>query len=167
MQKSLKIAPAANITRLPNKLVRAVSVLLIVVGVMSVEGHEGDSISSVEGESKMFLRDSSYESDKRAQSAFYDQTNPLSLFLVGLINIYQRAFSSQEGSATCQFRPSCSHFGALAVKKYGPLQGVLMSGDRQLRCNSWTQGKYPLWQDNLHLADPIEEHDLCSHDTLW
>jgi len=88
------------------------------------------------------------------------------MILVGLINIYQRAFSSQEGSALCQFRPSCSHFGALAIQKYGPLQGVLMTGDRLLRCNQWTSGLYPRWKDNYHSDDPVEEHVLWSSDTL-
>lgn len=109
--------------------------------------------------------DSTYESQKRSESAFYDQTNPVSMLLVGLINVYQRVFSSQEGSATCQFRPSCSHYGASAIKRYGALQGTLMTGDRLLRCNQWAQGHYPLWHDNYHLHDPIEEHDLWSHDT--
>jgi putative membrane protein insertion efficiency factor len=110
--------------------------------------------------------DSCYESQKRTESAFYDQTSPLSMLLVGLINIYQRIFSAREGSATCQFRPSCSHFGSLAIKKYGALQGTLMTGDRLLRCNQWTQGKYPLWTDNYHHIDPVEDHDLWAHDTL-
>lgn len=113
-----------------------------------------------------FSLDSTYESQKRAESAFYDQTNPVSMLFVGLINIYQRVFSAQEGSATCQFRPSCSHFGASAIKKYGVLQGTLMTGDRLLRCNQWTQGMYPLWKDNYHHFDPIEDHDLWAPDTL-
>jgi uncharacterized protein len=111
------------------------------------------------------VRDSIYESVKRSESAFYQQTNPLSMLLVGLINIYQRVFSSQEGTATCQFRPSCSHFGALSIKKYGPLQGVLMTGDRMLRCNPWTEDAYPPWKDNYHKFDPVEEHSLWSSDT--
>lgn len=111
--------------------------------------------------------DSSYEAFKKNESAFYDQTNPLSLLFIGLINIYQRVFSSQEGSATCQFRPSCSHYSSLAIKKYGPVQGVLMTGDRLLRCNSWTAGRYPYWTDNRHLHDPIEEHDIWAPDTLY
>lgn len=111
--------------------------------------------------------DSTYEADKRTESAFYDQTNPLSMLFVGLINIYQRVLSSQEGSATCQFRPSCSHYGAAAIKKHGVVLGTLMTGDRLLRCNPWTNGKYRHWHDNYHLSDPVEEHDICSPDSLY
>jgi uncharacterized protein len=114
----------------------------------------------------LYSLDSCYESQKRSESAFYDQTTPLSMLFVGLINIYQRVFSAQEGSATCQFRPSCSHYGALAIKKYGAVQGTLMTGDRLLRCNPWTQGRYPLWTDNYHHFDPVEDHDLWAPDTL-
>jgi putative membrane protein insertion efficiency factor len=114
----------------------------------------------------LFALDSTYESQKRGQSAFYDQTNPLSMFLVGLINLYQVVFSRQEGSATCQFRPSCSHYGSLAIKKYGALQGTLMTGDRLLRCNQWAHTNYRRWQDQYHLYDPIEDHDLWAPDTL-
>jgi len=88
------------------------------------------------------------------------------MLFVGLINLYQRVFSAQEGSATCQYRPSCSHYGAMAIKKYGVIQGTFMTGDRLLRCNQWAQGNYPLWRDNYHLYDPIEEHDLWANDTL-
>jgi hypothetical protein len=35
-----------------------------------------------------------------------------------------------------------------------------MTGDRLLRCNSWARGHYPLWNDNLHLSDPVEDHHL-------
>lgn len=123
----------------------------------------GDSLAS---QFPLCALDSGYEAQKREQSAFYDQTNPVSMAFVGLINLYQRIFSAQEGLSTCQFRPSCSHFGALAIKKYGALQGTLMTGDRLLRCNPWTGDKYRRWRDNCHLDDPIEEHDLWLPDTL-
>jgi hypothetical protein len=46
------------------------------------------------------------------------------------------------------------------------VQGTLMTGDRLLRCNQWAQGKYPLWRDNYHLHDSIEEHDLWARDSV-
>ena len=59
--------------------------------------------------------DRHYEKMKLSSTSLLDQTNPLKLFFVALIRGYQVFFSSQDGS-TCQFRPSCSHFGASAVK---------------------------------------------------
>jgi putative membrane protein insertion efficiency factor len=153
-------------TPLISKLFRIMSVMLILIGFVNAAGHADDGISASARDTQIYMRNSSYESDKRAESVFYDQTNPISMLLVAIINVYQRVFSAQEGSATCQFRPSCSHFGALAIKKYGAVQGTLMTGDRMLRCNPWAQGSYPLWEDNLHYHDTIEEHDLWSSDTL-
>lgn len=104
--------------------------------------------------------DSSYERIKRTESAFYNQANPVSMIFVLLINIYQRTLSAREGVSPCQFRPSCSHFAVLAIKKYGAVEGTLMTGDRLLRCNPWAKDHYPLWDDNLHLSDPVEDHHL-------
>jgi uncharacterized protein len=98
-----------------------------------------------------------YEQKKRSESSGLEQTNPAKLFLVLLINLYQNTFSKLDGS-TCQFRPSCYHFGARAIKLYGPLWGTLMTADRLLRCNPFTQGKYPKTPDHFHNLDPVEEH---------
>ena len=161
MRKSSTISTnAKNNAKWPGRRRRRLAAALVALCVVT------GSVAAPGSDSVCVMRDSLYESAKRAESAFYQQTNPLSILLVGLINIYQRIFSSQEGSATCQFRPSCSHYGALAIKKYGPLQGVLMTGDRLLRCNPWTRGNYPLWKDNYHFYDPVEEHALWSSDTL-
>jgi uncharacterized protein len=166
MRKSSTILISVNRSALQGRCRRVLSAALFIVFFVNTAAYPAPAGSSKESEANLYTLDSCYESDKRIESAFYDQTSPLSMLLVGLINIYQRVFSSQEGSATCQFRPSCSHFGSMAIKKYGTMQGVLMTGDRLLRCNPWTQGKYPLWHDNNHYSDPIEEHDLWSSDTL-
>jgi putative membrane protein insertion efficiency factor len=98
-----------------------------------------------------------YEEKKLSESSCFDQANPLKLFLVLLISAYQNTFSKLDGS-TCQFRPSCSHFGAGAIKRYGPFTGTLMTGDRLLRCNPFTRGKYQKDADHYHNLDPLEEH---------
>ena len=103
--------------------------------------------------------DKAYEQQKLAASSPLDQTNPAKLAFVLLIKMYQVVFSSQDGSS-CQFRPSCSHYGAEAIKKYGPLQGVLMTGDRLLRCNPYTEDRYKTAPDHYHSADPVEDHVL-------
>jgi putative membrane protein insertion efficiency factor len=100
-----------------------------------------------------------YEKEKIKASSPFDQTNPLKMLFVILIRSYQVIFSSQDGS-TCQFRPSCSHFGAKAIKEHGPIQGLFMTSDRLLRCNPFTYGLYPLTKDGLHHMDPLDEHLL-------
>ncbi len=103
--------------------------------------------------------DKFYEKEKVESSNPFDQTNPLKLMFVLMIRTYQVVFSKQDG-ASCQFRPSCSHFGAKAIKEYGPIQGLFMTSDRLLRCNPYTHGKYPLAYDHYHNYDPLKDHVL-------
>ena len=35
----------------------------------------------------------------------------------------------------CQFYPSCSNYGALAIRDYGPIIGLAITADRIVRCN--------------------------------
>jgi len=103
--------------------------------------------------------DQAYEAQKAQESSVWDQTNPVKFYLALLIRGYQMLFSSLDGS-TCQFRPSCSHYGSQAVKQCGPLQGALMAGDRLLRCNPFTVGHYHPAPDQMHLIDSVGEHAL-------
>lgn len=95
---------------------------------------------------------------KTAESTFVDETNPLIIPFLVLLRFYQRFISRQEGD-NCQFRPSCSHFSALAIKKAGLVRGLLMSGDRLLRCNPYTEGAYPVTADHHHY-DKVEDYIL-------
>ncbi len=129
------------------------------------ETRSRDTASVVVGDSTEFgllqygMTNKAYEQQKVAASAPWEHTNPLSMALELLIRGYQVIFSSQDGSS-CQFRPSCSHFAAESVKEYGPVQGTLMASDRLLRCNPYTEGRYPKADDYFHNKDPIERHVL-------
>jgi len=50
------------------------------------------------------------------------------------IRFYQLFLSPQDGP-NCIYYPTCSMYGYLSVQKYGPIKGILMTGDRWLRCN--------------------------------
>ena len=55
---------------------------------------------------------------------------------VGILPIaaFQR-FSYNVHGLNCQFYPSCSNYGAQAIKDYGILRGSFMASDRIVRCN--------------------------------
>lgn len=55
---------------------------------------------------------------------------------VGILPIaaFQR-FSYNADGMNCQFYPSCSNYGAQAIKDYGLLRGSFMASDRIVRCN--------------------------------
>jgi uncharacterized protein len=55
---------------------------------------------------------------------------------VGGIHLYQRVVSPLVGRAgfQCRFTPTCSHYGELALEKYGFVRGTWMTARRIARC---------------------------------
>ncbi|WP_084042354.1 membrane protein insertion efficiency factor YidD [Hippea sp. KM1] len=77
-------------------------------------------------------------------------TNAISKAMIGLIRFYQR-FISPLTRPSCRFYPTCSNYAIEAIKRFGPLQGGLMSIWRIIRCAPWSEGGYdppdkPLFQ---------------------
>ena len=62
------------------------------------------------------------------------ETSELKLAATGLIRLYQKFISSQDGP-TCNFLPTCSRFGMACIQEYGMVRGILLTADRLLRCN--------------------------------
>ena len=85
------------------------------------------------------------------------ETSELKLAATGLIRLYQKFISSQDGP-TCAFTPSCSHFGMACIQEYGVLRGVLLTADRLLRCNGSQSRHYH--KDNMtgKYIDPVSDY---------
>jgi len=64
-----------------------------------------------------------------------------------LLTFYQR-FISRQISADCIFHPSCSRYSRACINKYGLILGVLMTGDRLTRCNSFSSRDIPQYKIN-------------------
>ena len=62
-----------------------------------------------------------------------------SRILIGLITFYKR-FISPLTPISCRFYPSCSEYAILAIKKYGPLKGLVKAVWRIMRCNPFSKG---------------------------
>ncbi len=60
--------------------------------------------------------------------------------LLAAIHLYQATLSPVLGHAgvRCRFQPTCSHYAAGAVEKYGALEGSAKAAWRVLRCGPWT-----------------------------
>jgi len=57
---------------------------------------------------------------------------------VGAIRLYQSVLSPSVGRVvTCKFRPTCSHYGAGAIEKYGTVVGTARTFGRLWRCSPW------------------------------
>lgn len=57
------------------------------------------------------------------------------------IYFYKRAISPML-PPSCRFTPSCSTYAIEALKKYGPIKGLLLAIWRILRCNPWGGSGY-------------------------
>ena len=60
----------------------------------------------------------------------------LSKVFLALIACYKNAISPYLGPA-CRYTPTCSEYGADAIKKYGPFKGGWLAIKRILSCNPW------------------------------
>ena len=54
-----------------------------------------------------------------------------------LVSFFQKIISPQDGPS-CHFKPVCSLYSQIALRKHGFFWGVLLTGDRILRCNPYT-----------------------------
>jgi putative membrane protein insertion efficiency factor len=61
--------------------------------------------------------------------------------LLGGIHLYQATLSPRLGAlgVQCRFRPTCSHYAAGAIARYGALSGSLRAAWRIARCGPWTR----------------------------
>jgi uncharacterized protein len=79
--------------------------------------------------------------------------SPLYLPLAFSIRFFQTFISPQDGPS-CIYTPTCSEYGMMSIRMYGPFTGILMAGDRWLRCNYFGFAAYDPPEDN---------HFDCSH----
>ncbi len=56
--------------------------------------------------------------------------------LIALIRVYQGMISPLL-PGSCRYTPTCSEYGAQALRKYGPWRGGLLTLKRFLSCNPW------------------------------
>jgi len=61
--------------------------------------------------------------------------------LLALIRFYQRFISPLLGS-NCRYYPTCSHYMAEAIEKYGVPRGGCMGMKRIMRCHPWQRGGF-------------------------
>jgi len=55
------------------------------------------------------------------------------------IRVYQR-WISPVIAPRCKYYPSCSHYAAGAIRRFGVVRGVVLAAWRLLRCNPWSHG---------------------------
>lgn len=68
--------------------------------------------------------------------------------LIFLVRVYQR-FISPVFPPSCRYYPTCSTYMIDALKKFGPLLGLIMGTSRILRCNPFVRGGVDPVPDNF------------------
>lgn len=61
--------------------------------------------------------------------------------LLGLIRLYQLTLSPWIGR-TCRFEPTCSHYSAEALERFGVRRGLWLTAKRLGRCHPWGGSGY-------------------------
>jgi len=61
--------------------------------------------------------------------------------LLFFVKAYQYLISPMLGPS-CRFTPTCSEYAVQALKKYGAIKGLWLSGKRVSRCHPWHDGGY-------------------------
>lgn len=56
--------------------------------------------------------------------------------MLGMIAVYKTVISPLL-MPSCRYYPTCSEYGAEAIRKYGPFKGGWLTIKRILRCNPW------------------------------
>ncbi len=89
------------------------------------------------------------------------ETSCVKIAFSAAIRFYQKRISPVSGVDRCGFRPSCSAYGCQALSEYGPVAGIMMIGDRLIRCNIWKESgpDYTLLP-NGKLYDPPSQNVL-------
>jgi putative component of membrane protein insertase Oxa1/YidC/SpoIIIJ protein YidD len=89
---------------------------------------------------------------KTEYRAAKQNTNELESLFSGLFLLYKELFSSQD-YMRCNFHPSCSEYGMIAVKSKGAAVGMMATFDRLIRCNGLSPENYEFDFDKLLLID--------------
>ncbi|MSS85370.1 membrane protein insertion efficiency factor YidD [Actinomycetaceae bacterium WB03_NA08] len=63
----------------------------------------------------------------------------VSQLLIYPVVLYQK-YISPGLPRRCRYYPTCSDYAVQALKRHGPMKGILLATWRILRCNPWSKG---------------------------
>jgi putative component of membrane protein insertase Oxa1/YidC/SpoIIIJ protein YidD len=97
----------------------------------------------------------------QVKTKIFDETSEIKLLSLVFLRFYQIFISSQQDNKKiCIFTPSCSRFSLSAIKKYGIVQGTLMTSDRLQRCNNFGRKNYHFNLETGKFDDPVDHYYL-------
>jgi putative component of membrane protein insertase Oxa1/YidC/SpoIIIJ protein YidD len=79
---------------------------------------------------------------------------PIKAFFSLLLSLYSNGVSPADGP-TCAFAPTCAGYAGIAIHRHGLAEGILLTGDRLMRCNGYDKSLYPVVGSERHYFDPV------------
>jgi uncharacterized protein len=61
--------------------------------------------------------------------------------LLSAISLYRR-WVSRRLPRRCRYEPTCSAYATTAIRRFGPLRGIVLAAWRLLRCNPFSHGGF-------------------------
>lgn len=114
---------------------------------------------SVNGDAPAFLTAADKEAPAAGSPAEREESVAATPFL-WLLSFYQKTISPVDGDR-CSLYPTCSQYSVLAVRKHGPVIGVIMTVDRLIHETDETRFA-PLVRigDRYRYADSVADNDF-------
>ena len=84
----------------------------------------------------------------------YAGPGPIKSFFSLLLGAYRNGVSPADGP-TCAFQPTCSGYAGIAIHRHGLAEGILLTGDRLMRCNGYDKSAYPMVGRERRFLDPV------------
>ena len=82
--------------------------------------------------------------------------SPMAWLLLAVIVLYRYTLSPLIGGS-CRYEPTCSHYTAGAIRRFGAWRGSIMGAQRVLRCHPWHEGGYdPVPEDTTSTAKSLK-----------
>lgn len=79
---------------------------------------------------------------------------PIKTFFSLLLSLYSNGVSPADGP-TCAFAPTCAGYAGIAIHRHGLAEGILLTGDRLMRCNGYDKSVYPIVGNERRYFDPV------------
>lgn len=93
-----------------------------------------------------------------------ETTGPVQIAAGWWFSAYRGSISKVRGPV-CNFEPSCSHYSQEAIRDYGLLRGLIMTGERLQRCHPCLEGHHYRRGAEpkggaVGIVDPPGDHDV-------
>jgi len=139
----------------PNRAKKVMSFFILGVFVAGLSVHGAASLEASEAR----MNAPSAPLSRAPKENKPSERSPVQWVLLGALRFFREHISPIDGTR-CGFHPTCAAYASEAVATHGPLEGLLMTADRLMRCNPWTgiESHYTKIPDGRFYDPPVTSH---------